>query len=117
MWPRANATTIWQHLVGHLYASLTQQPILWCPASGGRWLAPAAATWPDDRVKADDQLRAALVALGVPLPQVPDHASVALMAYMVRRCCMTAAASGTDHLQVLCTWLASACACAEPCRS
>ena len=45
-------------------------PVIWCPAAegnSGRWIAPQQAELPDEACRLDDQLRAALLAAGVPL--------------------------------------------------
>lgn len=61
-------------------------PVIWCPAvdgNRGRWIAPQQAELPDEACRLDDQLRAALLAAGVPLadPRLPPAVCSMLLAH------------------------------------
>jgi hypothetical protein len=61
-------------------------PVIWCPAAdgnSGRWIAPQQAELPDEACRLDGQLRAALLAAGVPLadPRLPPAVCSMLLAH------------------------------------
>jgi hypothetical protein len=71
LWPSTTAAAPWSGLVRQLYVHLTSLPVLRTHANGGRWLPAAEAVFPDDAVRHDAPLLAALLRDEMPVVHTP----------------------------------------------
>jgi sacsin len=100
LWPSFDAAAPWQAVVLELSRLAARRPLVWSRAAGaGRWMAPADCVFPSKHQLEQQQreqqprdgqppgqgghLEEGLLALGVPLPDLPAGAVETLRRHMV----------------------------------
>ena len=78
----------WALLVRALYSTMGRQAVVYTAATGGRWLTPAAALYPDDAVHRDPLLMRALLSDALPLADCPPT-NCAMLHQLTVSCCPT----------------------------
>ncbi|KZV50624.1 sacsin [Dorcoceras hygrometricum] len=72
LWPIGLFEEPWNLLVGHIYRSIRDSPVLYSKVEGGKWISPEEAFLYDSETSGSKELGDILVQLGMPTAPLPS---------------------------------------------
>ncbi|KAK1380492.1 Sacsin [Heracleum sosnowskyi] len=73
LWPTGAFEEPWNILVEHIYRTISDLPVMYSELGGGRWVSPMDAFLHDEKFAKSEELREALLQLGLPIVHLPSE--------------------------------------------